>query len=40
MTGARELRLSARAVAGEPFWAIQEITLAPSLLDATDALFS
>lgn len=26
----------AKAVAGEPFWAIQEITLAPSLLAATD----
>jgi exosortase A-associated hydrolase 2 len=27
------------ATAGEPFWSIQEITLAPRLLDATDDLF-
>ena len=32
-------RLTAQAVAGEPFWTIQEITLAPKLLDATDARF-
>lgn len=31
--------LRARAVPGEAFWSIQEITLAPHLLDATDALF-
>ena len=31
--------LRAQAVAGEPFWAIQEFTLAPALLEATDALF-
>jgi exosortase A-associated hydrolase 2 len=30
---------TAHAVCGEPFWSIQEITLAPRLLDATDALF-
>jgi exosortase A-associated hydrolase 2 len=29
----------ARAIAGEPFWSIQEVTLVPNLLDATDALF-
>lgn len=29
-----------RAVPGEPFWTIQEITLAPNLLEATDALFA
>ena len=29
-----------RVVAGEPFWSIQEITLAPHLLEATDALFA
>ena len=29
----------ARAVGGEPFWALQEITLTPALLDATEALF-
>lgn len=33
-------RLAATAVPGEPFWAIQEITLAPELLRATDQLFS
>ncbi len=33
-------RLTSQAVAGEPFWTIQEITLAPRLLDATDALFA
>ena len=32
--------LASQAVAGEPFWTIQEITLAPKLLDATDALFA
>jgi exosortase A-associated hydrolase 2 len=32
-------RLATRAVAGEPFWTIQEITLAPKLLEATDACF-
>lgn len=31
--------LIARAVMGEPFWAIQEITQAPGLLLATDDLF-
>lgn len=31
--------LTASAVTGEAFWTIQEITLAPGLLDATDALF-
>jgi len=31
--------LVARAVSGEPFWALQEITLAPNLLRATDDLF-
>lgn len=29
----------ALAVRGEPFWSIQEITVAPALLDATAALF-
>ena len=29
----------ARAVSGEPFWAVQEIALAPNLLQATDELF-
>ncbi|GAB4391143.1 MAG: hydrolase 2, exosortase A system-associated [Kiloniellaceae bacterium] len=33
-------RLTARAVAGEPFWTIQEITLAPALLEASDACFA
>lgn len=32
-------RLKSLAISGEAFWAIQEITLAPELLDATDALF-
>lgn len=32
-------RVNSRAVAGAPFWTIQEITLAPALLDATDARF-
>jgi exosortase A-associated hydrolase 2 len=32
----RRFRLAARPVAGEPFWAIQEITTAPQLLSATD----
>lgn len=32
-------QLVAGAVRGEPFWAAQEITLAPNLLQATDALF-
>lgn len=32
--------LNAQAVPGEAFWSIQEITLAPALLDATDALFA
>jgi exosortase A-associated hydrolase 2 len=36
-TAAGELRLAARAVAGDPFWTVQEITLAPRLLEATDA---
>ena len=31
--------LTSRAVRGEPFWAVQEITLAPNLLQATDELF-
>lgn len=31
---------SSQAVPGEPFWTIQEITLAPSLLGATDALLT
>lgn len=31
---------AAQAVQGEAFWAIQEFTLAPRLLDATDALFA
>lgn len=31
----RGLPLAAEAVSGEPFWAIQEITLAPNLLRAT-----
>jgi exosortase A-associated hydrolase 2 len=31
--------LLAKAVNGEPFWAVQEITLAPNLLQATDDLF-
>ncbi len=34
------LRLTSLAVSGEPFWTIQEITLAPNLLDATDAAFA
>ncbi len=33
------IEITAGAVTGPPFWAIQEITLAPALLDATDALF-
>ncbi len=33
-------RLTSQAVAGEPFWTLQEITLAPNLLDASDALFA
>ncbi len=32
--------VTSQAVSGEPFWTIQEITLAPALLDATDALFA
>lgn len=39
LVGALEQRgrpLVARAVVGEPFWAIQEITVAPNLLRATD----
>jgi len=32
-------RLTAKAVSGEAFWAAQEITLAPYLLQATDDLF-
>jgi len=35
----RQLRLHAQAVSGDPFWALQEITLAPGLLDATATLF-
>jgi exosortase A-associated hydrolase 2 len=31
--------LLAKSVSGEPFWAVQEITLAPNLLQATDDLF-
>lgn len=37
--GGRDLDLQARAVGGDPFWALQEITLAPALLEATDSLF-
>lgn len=37
--GSRNPALLARAVVGEPFWALQEITLAPALFDATEALF-
>lgn len=37
---AQGLRLTSQAVVGEPFWTVQEITLAPKLLDATDALFA
>ena len=33
-------RLTCEAVAGEPFWTIQEITLAPELLNATDAVYA
>jgi exosortase A-associated hydrolase 2 len=36
----RDLRLRAQAVRGDPFWSLQEITLAPALLDATERLFS
>ena len=32
-----EPRVTARAVVGDPFWTVQEITLAPRLLEATDA---
>jgi exosortase A-associated hydrolase 2 len=32
-------RVVSRAVRGEPFWTIQEFTLAPALLDATEELF-
>lgn len=32
----RDFKLTAQAVAGEPFWTIQEITVAPQLLRATD----
>jgi len=35
----RACPLTAKTVFGEPFWAIQEITLAPNLLHATDDLF-
>jgi exosortase A-associated hydrolase 2 len=31
--------LIAKAVSGEPFWTVQEITLAPNLLQATDDMF-
>lgn len=31
--------LTVRTVPGEPFWSRQEITLAPALIDATEALF-
>jgi len=37
---ARGPHLTSLAIAGEHFWTIQEITLAPKLLDATDALFA
>ncbi|MGF1630366.1 MAG: hydrolase 2, exosortase A system-associated [Kiloniellaceae bacterium] len=33
-------QLASRAVSGEPFWTIQEFTLAPNLLDTTDAVFT
>jgi exosortase A-associated hydrolase 2 len=33
-------QLTCKAVTGDAFWAIQEITLAPQLLDATDAIYS
>lgn len=32
-------KVTARAVAGEPFWSIQEFTLAPALIEATSVLF-
>lgn len=38
-SGGRNLTLEARAVGGDPFWALQEITLAPALFDATETLF-
>ncbi len=34
------LDIKASAVSGEPFWGLQEITIAPGLLDATTAVFS
>jgi len=34
-----EIPLQAMAIGGEPFWAIQEFTLAPALLQATDEFF-
>ena len=33
-------QLTCQAVTGEPFWTIQEITLAPQLLNATDAIYA
>src|SRR5690606_17363277 len=39
LNGGKQI-LQARAVSGAPFWALQEITLAPALLDATEAAFS
>ncbi|WP_193369794.1 hydrolase 2, exosortase A system-associated [Pelagibius marinus] len=37
--GNRKRRLRAHAVSGDPFWSLQEITVAPKLLEATEALF-
>jgi exosortase A-associated hydrolase 2 len=33
------LRTSLRKLAGEPFWSLQEINVAPTLIEATSALF-
>lgn len=37
--GSRQRSLRVRAVSGDPFWALQEITVAPALLEATENLF-
>jgi exosortase A-associated hydrolase 2 len=35
----RGLRISFRTLVGEPFWSLQEINVAPGLIEATSALF-
>lgn len=37
--GGRDHCPHAQAVCGDPFWSLQEITVAPALLDATEGLF-